>query len=66
MASNYPESISVQVTAEVATKNAASAEAAGQNLQKATLLSELENQGLPGAKLVHAAIKVVSKQDKYS
>jgi hypothetical protein len=50
----------MQVATEVATKNAASAETAGTNLQKDTFQNELQNQGLPGGQILSSKIKVTS------
>jgi hypothetical protein len=49
----------LQVATEVATKDAASAEAAGNNLKRETFQKEMQNQGLPGGKILSTAIKVV-------
>mmetsp|Transcript_4921 Transcript_4921/g.10911 ORF Transcript_4921/g.10911 Transcript_4921/m.10911 type:complete len:912 (+) Transcript_4921:5124-7859(+) len=53
---------SITVATEVATKDAASAEAATKNLQEKKFLRELENQGLTGGKIVSSTIKVISTQ----
>jgi hypothetical protein len=49
----------VQVTAEVATKDSSAANAAQINLLNNVFQYELQNQGLPGGKVVSSTIKVV-------
>jgi hypothetical protein len=50
------------VTTELATKDAAAAQDAINNLQKEAFLDKLRDQGLPGVTILSSKIKVISIQ----
>jgi hypothetical protein len=63
--SKIAENQSLQVVTEVATNDAASAEAASNNLQKEILQKQLQNQGLPGGEVLSTTIKVVTNHTDF-